>query len=644
MNASEFFVALAAIAGSREAGARGDGVAESRLVNGVEYARVAASDDTELRRAWKGRWGGGAIPLVLVADDPDEGGMLRVLGPQESGPVRRIRAEAMRDLVRRAAGMTRLEAVRHVAQEVERLDTAQGVAGLAVRGLGTEHLYKVRLPRSPRWGELARLAKAAPRTGWRDLLVHFGYALERLPRHGYLARFEGRPVAVVHPYPSAEQFARLGADGKLPEGALLADCRTHGAPYGLLAAATRLRLLAAGPEEAGAATRYLDLDLGVIDPAMAPLIGLFAPAYLARGGFAEVMDEARDYGQGLRTRLDRVLRRGVLPILGRELGVWARAAGRDLAEDRVRAEIESAALLFVFRALFLLYAESAGYLPMGNLTYQSRSMTRICARAAEEDGRADPRSASLWRDVAGLVDAMRTGQVAWGVPAYNGDLFAPDAVPGAALLEEATVPDAALGPALVALARAEEDPATGVDFSGLKIGHLGYIYEGLLSLRLSLADRDYAYDAKSDRYRPAAAGEADVRAGELLWMTHEGGRKAGGVYYTPTALVRHLVRWAVRPAFARHLAEVRELARTDPAAAAERLFDFYVLDPACGSAHFLVEVVDELGDQIATLLGEIALPAVRRALDELRAGAAATYAAGIDDTALLKRLVLKRWS
>ena len=105
--------------------------------------------------------------------------------------------------------------------------------------------------------------------------------------------------------------------------------------------------------------------------------------------------------------------------------------------------------------------------------------------------------------------------------------------------------------------------------------------------------------------------------------------------------MRHLVRGAVGPAFDRHLAAVRELATRDPAAAAAQLFDFHVLDPACGSAHFLVEVVDELADKIATLLGEVALPAVREQLDALRARAA-QFGAGIEDTALLKRLVLKR--
>jgi hypothetical protein len=354
------------------------------------------------------------------------------------------------------------------------------------------------------------------------------------------------------------------------------------------------------------------------------------------------MREARDYGQRLRRRLDEVLRQDVLPVLGLGLGRWAAAQGLDPADDATRDELESAALTWVFRALFLLYAESAGHLPMANPTYRARSLTSIGARAAQEGEAADPSSSSMWDDVVALVKAMRGGQRAWGVPAYDGDLFSATGFAGAEILERASIPDRALAPALRALCRDRDDPDTGIDFSGLEIGHLGHIYEGLLSLRLSVADRDYAYDARADRYVSASGDQADARAGDLVWLTDEGGRKGGGVYYTPTALVRHLVRGAVAPAFAAHLERVRKIARRDPAAAAAALFDFHVLDPACGSAHFLVEVVDELADRVAALLGELALPDVALELEQLRAAAGDTYGPGVEDTALIKRLVLKR--
>lgn len=641
MNAAELFDGLSAISGSREAGSGGE-IQASRLVAGVEYAHSRSADETKLRADWRRRHGGGAVPLVLIVDDPEDQGHLRLLGPQGDGPVRTLDARTVLGLVADSAEMKPLEAVRHVARELERLDR-EGVPGLAVRGLGTEYLYRHRLRGDGRWTELGALAGGVGRSGWREALEGLGYVVERLDQ-GYLLRSGTAPVAVVHPYASPDMFARLGEEGRLPEGALAAACRAHGVRYGMLAAGARVRLLAAGTDEAGATTRFLELDLEALAEEDVPLVGLLHPSYLQQGGLDAILRQARDYGAELRKRLDRSIRQGVLPVLGVELGRWARGAGMDIEDDDVRHELEAAALTFVFRALFLLYAESRGFLPMTNHTYRQHSLTRLAERATSERDVADPRATTLWREIQALVDAMRTGQSAWGVPAYNGELFAADGFDGAEVLERASIPDAPLAKALVALARDADDPEVGLDYSGLEIGHLGHIYEGLLSLRLSVADRPVVYDERQDRYAPAEEGEGEeaIAAGELLWLTNEGGRKGGGVFYTRSELVRHLVKGSVRPAFEQHVEIVRELAARDPSAAAERLFDFAVLDPSCGSAHFLVEVVDELADGIATLLGEVTLPSVRDELEKLRAAVGVTYGTPIADTDLLKRLVLKR--
>ena len=106
--------------------------------------------------------------------------------------------------------------------------------------------------------------------------------------------------------------------------------------------------------------------------------------------------------------------------------------------------------------------------------------------------------------------------------------------------------------------------------------------------------------------------------------------------------MRHLVRRAVVPAFREHLDAVPSWLTRTRAAAAEKLFDFNVLDPACGSAHFLVAVVDELADLVAAFLAQTPLPAVRDELDHLQAGADTAYGVAVEDVALLRRLVLKR--
>ncbi len=438
----------------------------------------------------------------------------------------------------------------------------------------------------------------------------------------------------------AAEFSRLSEEGRPPEGLLLNDCAADGAPFGILAAGTRLRLFEADPHAGSAASRYIDLDTSALQPDDFAFLALLGPAYLAGDEFRDLQDEARSFGAGLRRRVDETIRQTVLPTLGRSLGKWATKRGDDLGVDAAREELERAALTLVFRALFILYAESAGYLPMDNRSYRQASLTSLVEEAAETRDRLGMQSTGLWDRFVLLVKAMRSGNPAWGVPAYNGALFAANGFDGAVTLEAASFADPDFATVLVALGRDVETGA-GIDYSTLEIGHLGHIYEGLLSLRLSAADAPLVYDASKDQYRPPAEDETpEVEPGDLLWQTNEGGRKGGGVYYTRTELVRHLVRGAVVPAFTAHLDRVRETAATDPERAARDLLDFAVLDPACGSAHFLVVVVNELADLVVKFLGETPLPEVRSALERLRAGASA--GAVIEDVALLRRLVLKR--
>lgn len=640
MNAQELVDALAGVAGARRVPVQSNGIESSTLVNGIEIATAASAGDRDLRRAWRGRARGGPTPLLLLADDPEAAGCLRALGPvKDDGPLRTVAPEALLGVLRRLPELSNLQAVRELAEQLEHLDRS-GVAGLTVKGLGTEYLYRTRLRGTAEWPRLAELAAGASGE-WRALLTGLGYELETLKPYGYVARHGDAPVAVVHPVAEASAFSRLDPQGRPPEGVLLGECRARGAPYGLLAAGSRFRLFEARPESGSAVARYLELDAATLAEEDRPLLGLLAPAYLAEDGFEALMRQSRAFGVELRKRLDTAIRQDVLPPLGLELGRWAGGQGWDLTDDAQRGELEAAALTFVFRALFLLYAESAGHLPMSQEAYARSSFSQVVQDAADQLGRLDPRSTQFSDRVRTLVGAMRTGNDALAVPAYNGDLFAADGFEGAAVLDSVSFSDAALGPALVALG-IDPKSGDGFDFSGLEIGHLGHVYEGLLSLRLSLADRRYRYDARRDRYVAAEPADDAIEAGELLWLTDEGGRKGGGVYYTPEPLVRHLVRRGVLPAFRRHLEEVAGLLRERPDDAARRLFEFRVLDPACGSAHFLVAVVDELAAETARFLGEHPLPAVVRELDDLRAGAGATYGIGVEDFQLLRRLVLRR--
>ena len=94
---------------------------------------------------------------------------------------------------------------------------------------------------------------------WRDALTAAGYQLDALQR-GYVARHGDAPVVVVHPVADVSAFAKLDAEGRPPEGLLLEACKRTNAPYGILAAGTRLRLFDAAPESGSAVARYLEVD------------------------------------------------------------------------------------------------------------------------------------------------------------------------------------------------------------------------------------------------------------------------------------------------------------------------------------------------------------------------------------------------
>ncbi|MGQ0679824.1 MAG: hypothetical protein ACT4OM_09255 [Actinomycetota bacterium] len=237
-----------------------------------------------------------------------------------------------------------------------------------------------------------------------------GYALERLPHRGWLARFQGRPIAVIHPFDDPGRFARLDAENRPPEGALINDCLKHGAGFGILASGGRMRLFEVAPPTGSAVSQYLELDANVLQVDDRAFLGLLAPAFLAEGEFARLRNEAQQFGAALRKRLDRGLRESVLPSLGRALGRWAKGKGQDLRDDQVREELQHAALTFVFRALFLAYAESGGHLPMDNRSYSQASLVprpQTFARLVISSSRALPASG----ETSGLPspDDVRTG-------------------------------------------------------------------------------------------------------------------------------------------------------------------------------------------------------------------------------------------
>ena len=607
---------------------------------------AGALSETELRRLWEDRKGPRAYSLILLApsDDPSK---VRVIGPQDARPMRELPAGRVLALLEKSRGFVVREAASFLGREFRRLEEFV-VPGLRVKDLLTPHFVRERL----RWPVNNQLLSAAVENiglngsmTWRSLFEKLGYRVEQLSPRGYLLRHNNAPLAIVHPHRDPSLFSRLTSNGELPEGMVLADCEQHGANWAILAAGTRYRLFQRRPPVGAATGQYIEIDTGELERKDRVYLGLFAPESLREGGWlAGWIGEAKDFGEELRKGLEERLIKDALPNIARGLGEYLESQGADLNEREQLRQIEEAALTLVFRFMFLLHTEARGHLPIGSAAYRPHSARQLAEDSRLAVSSLSNRSTQRWDRLRTLIRMVRTGDQSAGVPAYNGSLFAPDGFPGSELLERSEIVDTYLAPALASIAYETHKPnAPGLDYAGLQIGHLGAIYEVLLTMRLTRAPEDLVYDSRRDIFRPPRAGEeAELTKSQLFYQAEAGGRKAGGVFYTRHEFVDHLLRHSLLPALDDHLDGVRTAAERNPSEAARRLFDFSVVDPAMGSAHFLTAALHMMADRIAVFLSEIdGLPAIEQQFNDLTQDADPS-ARPSDAADLLRRLILKR--
>ena len=606
--------------------------------------------DAQLKRLVDSRQANRATPVVTV-NPAQTGGLLRVAGPLAPLVVRELNAEKVADVLVDARQKPGQQASPFLEREFRRLSDSV-VPGVRVKDLLTPYYVKERLLNGGQHGDFLRIAakdvaKAGTRRNWRNIVTKLGYEIRPLPNRGHLLRSDGAPVAVIHPKSRKEEFGRMDDQGQLPGGQLLIDCKQHGAAWGIMACEQRFRLFQVNPDVGSAAARHIEIDLDETSTEHRIAIGMLAPEALGRDGGrfeTEWIREARDFGEELRKGLEGRLTDTVLPALAKGLGRHLEQSQHsDLSDREVLTQIEEAVLTLVFRFMFLLHVEARGYLPMSSSRYREHSATNLASECRGDSWEFDPKSTLRWDRLRTLVRAIRNGDSNAGVPQYNGSLFAEDGVPGSSLLESADVADHYLAPALYAIAYDPEKPAAGLDYAALQIGHLGAIYESLLARRLVRAKEPLVYDRKKDVFRPCNKDEKpEVIAGELFYQNELGGRKSGGVYYTRHEFVRHLLNHSLIPALEEHFDEVTKLSHKDERKAADRLFDFHVLDPAMGSGHFLTVALDMMGDRFDQFLAERGgLTPVRDELDKLRESQSPNSPL-VEDVDLLRRLILKR--
>lgn len=269
-------------------------------------------------------------------------------------------------------------------------------------------------------------------------------------------------------------------------------------------------------------------------------------------------------------------------------------------------EVREAALVLLYRLLFMFYAEDRNLLPVRDPRYAEYSVRRI--REAVRDkmdagGTFSSTMPKIWLALQGVFGLIDEGDDDIGVPAYNGGLFNWARSP---LLNRTKVPDKVMAPIIDALSRRTEDLLRGwINYRDLAVSHLGGIYERLLEY--SLVHQVQALDSYKDK----------PEINRVLAVPASFARKVSGSYYTHDDLVRLVLRESVGQlaqarvaAFDAHLkkqarktafnpADWQALDALDPAQA---MLELKVCDPAMGSGHFLVALVDDLADRVLEVI------------------------------------------
>ena len=354
------------------------------------------------------------------------------------------------------------------------------------------------------------------------------------------------------------------------------------------------------------------------------------------------LDEGRFHQERVAANLSDLVFDRVFPELAGAIAV--------AAPDAPLGEVRDATLVVLYRLLFILYAEDRDLLPVRDERYDDYGLReRVRGDVGRRKDRGDTFSETAsryWLAVDDLCRAIDTGDPSIGLPPYDGGLFDGRRAP---LLAQVRLGDRVMADVIDALSfEAGPQGRRYINYRDLSVQQLGSIYERLLEHEI-------------------------VRNGdEIAVRPNVFARKGSGSYYTPDELVGLILEETIGPlvrarldAFAERATELRrrsraplrdkvqDLKRFDPA---QKLLELKICDPAMGSGHFLVGLVDYLADRViasmadaeAAMEGYVSplaadIDAVRDVvLGNARGSGWTVRPEQLDDRHVVRRMVLKR--
>lgn len=307
-----------------------------------------------------------------------------------------------------------------------------------------------------------------------------------------------------------------------------------------------------------------------------------------------IWEKWRAAGQEEGTRVRDGLRTGVTDALLRlGEGFIQHPANEALRSALHNGELSKDAyfqqlLRLIYRLIFVFSVEERGLLHPRSQG-QDDSKEAQAARRAYAEGyalgrlrelclkrRARNRYDDHWQALRIVFKGLESGEPRLALPALGG-LFAHNQCPA---LDAASLDNAHLLTAMQHLRWASHKGVLApVDYRNMGAEELGSVYESLLELvpEVDLPARKFGFVGLTSE--GSTAGNA---------------RKLSGSYYTPDSLVQELIKSTLDPVIEQRLA-------AQPESPVEALLAIRVIDPACGSGHFLLAAARRLAEKLAQL-------------------------------------------
>ncbi len=326
-----------------------------------------------------------------------------------------------------------------------------------------------------------------------------------------------------------------------------------------------------------------------------------------------LVNESERYARELGERLKERVFFEIFPHFARGFIIYARCTGQlppnlDSLEaeerNRLLEPFFSGTLTFLYRLLFLLYAESRDLLPVHEVRgYFEKSLEKLKKQVAGKAGKIQDEapgklkvayndlSTTFYDRLQELFNAVDKGDAALNVPVYNGGLFMTQPDPTdtspeadvARFLSIYKIPDRELALGLDLMARdidEKQHDLVFIDYKSLGVRQLGSIYEGLLEFKLRIAPVEMAVikgkkteetisytEAQQKKLtiikegRGKDAREKVLPKGTVYLENDRRERKATGSYYTPDYIVKYIVEHTVGPVIAEKLESLRPIFR-----------------------------------------------------------------------------------